>query len=237
MPSKRQNLHSELQLLLAASDLSTEDRRLILKGAEVHPSELVQTIRSKVAHYHWSRYWKVSQPEKLQSLLWQDAQDLRRMERKSATHLDKLKFRRQARILEDISEWLYEHRCGEEHLQQQLAGSKEDQKLAGQTIDGLIKLCMRAARNGLLSHPYIRKIVEVQRATYNKPLLRKAQMGLESHLPKPIEARQLEIAEMHKRELSLQQIADKIKALDLNPEGKTLGKKGIHKRLKPSRRT
>ena len=233
MPSKQQNLHSELKRILAASSLRFEDQRLVLTWAKKNLAELHQSIKIQVGRYYWSRYRKAS-PKELRGLLWQDAEALKRKERKAATHHDKLRFRRQARILEDISAWFSEHQDGDKYFQQLLAGSEEDQRLAGRKIDGLINLCMRAARNGLLKHPYINKLVAIQRLTYNKPVLRKAQMGLESHLPKPIEARQLEIEEMRGRGLSLQQIATRLENLDLNPAGKPLGKKAIHKRLKRS---
>jgi DNA polymerase III delta prime subunit len=236
MPSKPQDLHSELQQILAASNVSPEDRTLILKCARKSPAKLHHIIQREIADRQWSRYRKASRPEELHTLLWQDAQELNRLGKKAAIHHDKLKFRSQARVLEDIAEWLFEHRDDDKRLQQLLAGPKEDQKSAGKTIDDLVTLCMRAARNGLLNHPYINKMVTMQRLTYNKPLLRKAQIGLELHLPKPIEARQLEIEDMRGRGLSLQRIADRLKELDLNPEGKTLGKKGIHKRLKGSHR-
>ena len=98
---------------------------------------------------------------------------------------------------------------------------------------------MRAARNGLLNHPYIQRIVQMQQATYNRHVLRKAKMGLEAHLLKPIEARQLEIEEMRRRGLSLQQIASRLSLedLDLNPKGKTMSRQGIHKRLKRTHRS
>ena len=150
-----------------------------------------------------------------------------------------MKLRRQARVLEDIGEWLLRHQCEEDRLTQLLGGSENDQISAGKIINELPALCMRAARNGLLTHPYIQRIVQMQRTTYNRHILRKAQMGLESHLLKPIEARQIEIQEMRRRGLSLQKIASRLSPedLDLNPKGKTLSRQGIHKRLKRSRRS
>mgnify|MGYP001559309471 CR=1 FL=1 len=168
--------------------------------------------------------------------LWKDAEKLY-SQAMSATLSIKLKYRRQARVLEDISEWLYQHQDENAHLAQLLGTTKEeDEKSAGKIFNDLGKLVMRAARVGLLYHPYINRFVELQRHTYNRSLLTKAKMGLGARFPKPIEARQLEIERMSERGLSLQQIANKLTILQLNPEGKTLGKKGIHKRLRSSRR-
>lgn len=239
MPSKQHPFLSQLQQILSGCDLTALDQTLILKFATKHPDEFHRSLQNELSRRHFARYRNVSEPEKLSCLLKQDAEGLKEMEAEAVSPLGKLKLLRQARVLEDIAEWLFTHRDEEKRLQQLLAGSEENQRSAGNTIDELLKLCMRAARNDLLSHPYIQRIIKMQQATYNRGILRKAQIGLESHLPKPIEARQLEIEAMRRRGLSLQQIAKRLNPedLDLNPKGKTLSRQGVQKRLKRSRRS
>ena len=231
MPSKHQHLLSALQRIIKDSGLNLEDQTLLLEFAKTQPVELYKIVQRESFRRRRIRYWKTSNHEELQKLLVEDADRIREREEVIVSRQEKLKLRRQARVLEAIAEWFCVHRDEIATIDKRLAGSMEDQKSVGIMIDGLVMLCMRAARNGLLNHPYISKMVMMQRLTYNKKLLRKAKIGLETHLVKPIEARQLEIDEMKKRGRSLRTIVSILKARDLNPAGRTLGKSAIGNRL------
>ena len=226
MHSTPQLIRESLLPLLTESDLSEQDRTLVLEFAQEEPTKLLRILQALKEDAKRRRYLNTRSEKALASLLKQDSEMLSLKARQSLRGNDALKYRRQARVLEDIAEWLYRNESINDHLLRLLRGSEQEKLKAGKIVDEFGKIIMRAARAELLDHPFIQSFTSRQRLTHNKPLLRKAKIGLESRLLKPIPDLHLDIVALHDRGLSLQQISQRLKA-----EGKRLSKSAVHKIL------